>query len=121
MGSLSKTLAPTIRIGWVAVPEHLRDALLAEKQLLGRGAPGLDQLALAAFVESGRFDKHLRHMRQVYRRRRNVLGDSVARSAPGVAVTGLSAGCHAVLALDRSLDEHDVVARCAERRWPSTR
>ncbi len=116
MGSVSKTLAPTIRIGWMAVPDHLQDALLAEKQLLSRGAPGLDQLALAAFIESGRFDKHLRHMRQVYRRRRNVLVDSVARAAPGVAVTGLSAGCHAVLALDHDLDEHDVVARCAERR-----
>ena len=121
MGSVSKTLAPTIRIGWMAVPDHLHDALLAEKQLLSRGAPGLDQLALAAFIESGRFDKHLRHMRQVYRRRRNVLVESVARAAPGVAVTGLSAGCHAVLALDqrsRRARRGGPLRRAARRRLP---
>ena len=86
--------------GWSRLP-RLRDAIAAEKQLLGRGAPGLDQLALAAWIESGRYDRHLRTMRAVYKRRRELLVGALARHAPAVRVTGLAAGCHAVLQLPR--------------------
>ena len=55
--------------------------------------PGLDQLALAALVESGRYDRHLRQMRGVYKSRREALVEALARYAPDV--TGLAAGCHA--------------------------
>ncbi|HEY6746935.1 MAG TPA: PLP-dependent aminotransferase family protein [Mycobacteriales bacterium] len=113
MGSTSKTLSPTLRMGWIVCPPRLRDAVLAEKQLLGRGAPGLDQLALAAMIESGRYDRHLRQMRALYKRRREVLVAAVARHAPGVAVTGLAAGCHAVLRLPAPVTEQEAVEACA--------
>jgi GntR family transcriptional regulator/MocR family aminotransferase len=115
MGSVSKTLAPTIRIGWVGCPPDLRDVVGREKQLLGRGVPGIDQLALAALIESGRYDRHLRHMRGVYGRRRQVLVDALAQHAPHVAVTGLAAGCHAVLRLPDGTDEATVVAAARKR------
>jgi GntR family transcriptional regulator/MocR family aminotransferase len=115
MGSTSKTLSPTLRMGWLVCPPRLRAALLVEKQLLGRGAPGLDQLALAALIESGRYDRHLRQMRALYKRRREVLVASLARHAPGVAVTGLAAGCHAVLRLPDPVTEKDAVQACARR------
>jgi GntR family transcriptional regulator/MocR family aminotransferase len=115
ISSVSKTLAPTVRLGWIVCPPHLRAAVGVEKHLLGRGAPGLDQLALAALIESGRYDRHLRHMRAVYRRRRGVLVDALARHAPQVEVSGLAAGCHAVLRLRPGSDEPAVVAACAAR------
>jgi GntR family transcriptional regulator / MocR family aminotransferase len=116
MGSVSKTLAPTIRIGWIVVPQALRRGVLTERYLAGRGAPGLDQLALAVLIESGRFDRHLRQMRSLYGRRRRAMVDTLAAVAPNVVVTGLSAGCHAVLRLPAGCDEGDVVAQCAQRR-----
>lgn len=115
MGSVSKTLAPTLRLGWIACPPQLLDQLAVEKQLLGRGAPGLDQLALAALIESGRFDRHLRHMRSVYGRRRDALVTAVANHAPGVDVTGLAAGCHAVLRLPAGVTEDAAVEAARER------
>jgi GntR family transcriptional regulator / MocR family aminotransferase len=115
MGSTSKTLSPTLRMGWLVCPARLREALGVEKQLLGRGAPGLDQLALAALLESGRFDRHLRQMRALYKRRREVLVTSLARYAPDVAVTGLAAGCHAVLRLPTGVTEESAVDGCAAR------
>ena len=99
MGSVSKTLAPMLRLGWIASPPTLLDTLIDEKQLLGRGAPALDQLALAALIESGRFDKHLRHMRGVYARRRQALVAALAASASTAVLSGLAAGCHAVVRL----------------------
>jgi GntR family transcriptional regulator/MocR family aminotransferase len=115
MGSVSKTLAPTVRIGWIATPPDLCPLVAREKQLLGRGAPGIDQLALAALIESGRYDRHLRHMRGVYGRRREALVEALDQHAPDVAVTGLAAGCHAVLRLPDGADEAHVVAAAAER------
>src|SRR4051794_2033370 len=53
LGSVSKTLAPAIRIGWVLAPHPFLGALTEEKQLSSRGAPGLDQEALALLIESG--------------------------------------------------------------------
>ena len=115
MGSVSKTLVPMLRLGWIGCPPVLLPAMIEEKQLLGRGAPALDQLALAAFVESGRFDKHLRHARTLYARRRQALVDALATHAPDAVLSGLAAGCHAVLRLPDSYDEAQVVAGCADR------
>jgi GntR family transcriptional regulator / MocR family aminotransferase len=113
MGSTSKTLSPTLRMGWLLCPPRLHQAVGVEKQLLGRGAPGLDQLALAALIESGRYDRHLRQMRSVYKSRRVALVSALARYAPDVAVTGLAAGCHAVLRLPDGVAEEAAVAGCA--------
>lgn len=115
MGSVSKTLAPTIRLGWMIVPEDLRDDVLDAKALSGRGAPGLDQLALAALLSSSRFERHLRKMRQVYGRRRQLIAHLVDQWIPGSRILGSSAGCHLVVVLPPGSNEDDVSARCATR------
>ena len=89
--------------------------MIEEKRLLGRGAPALDQLALAALIESGRFDKHLRHVRGLYVRRRAALVDALAAHAPDAILSGLAAGCHALMRLPAGRAEARVVAGCAER------
>jgi GntR family transcriptional regulator/MocR family aminotransferase len=115
VGTVSKSLAPAVRLGWVLVPPPLVDAVAAAKRVSDRGSSGLDQLAVAALLESGRYDRHLRHMRAVYARRRGVLIDSLARHAPGVKLTGLAAGFHAVAHLPESADEQAVVAAARQR------
>jgi GntR family transcriptional regulator / MocR family aminotransferase len=115
IGSVSKSLAPAVRLGWVLVPPPLLDAVAAEKQASDRGSSGLDQLVVAALLESGRYDRHLRHMRAVYARRRGVLIDSLARYAPGIRLTGLAAGFHAVAHLPDSADEQAVVTAARQR------
>ncbi len=109
LGSLSKTLAPGIRLGWLLVPPALVAPVLREKYLTSRGAPALDQLALAALMESGRYDRHVRRMRDVYRKRRDTLTAAVAKHTPGLRLIGLEAGCHALLELPGGVAERDVV------------
>jgi len=115
VGTVSKSLAPTIRVGWVLAPPAFAEALAEEKLLADRGTPGLDQAALALLVESGRFDRHLRRMRARYARRRTALVDALAGHAPAVRLTGLAAGFHAVAHLPDGVDEPRVVAEAARR------
>lgn len=109
LGSLSKTLAPGIRLGWLLVPPVLVEAIVREKLLTSRGAPALDQLALSTLMESGRYDRHLRRMREVYRRRRDTLTRAVQEHTPGLCLVGLEAGCHALLELPEGVAEDEVV------------
>jgi GntR family transcriptional regulator / MocR family aminotransferase len=115
IGTVSKSLAPSLRLGWVVCPPGLADAVTEEKALHDRGSPVLDQLALATLMESGRFDRHLRRMRASYASRRSALVDALATHAPGVSLTGLAAGFHAVAHLPAGLGERAVI-EAARRR-----
>jgi GntR family transcriptional regulator/MocR family aminotransferase len=115
MGTVSKSLAPTLRLGWLVCPPALVETVAEEKLLADRGSPGLDQLALAVLLESGRYDRHLRRMRTVYASRRDVLVRALAEHGPDVEVHGLAAGFHAVARLPGQLDEDGVVAAASAR------
>jgi GntR family transcriptional regulator/MocR family aminotransferase len=115
LGTVSKSLAPALRLGWLIAPERLLGALTHGKRIADRGSPGLDQLALATLIESGRYDRHLRRARAEYAARRETLLAALATHAPGVRVTGLAAGFHAVLHLPAGTDEDRLVEQARER------
>ena len=115
IGTASKALAPALRLGWIVCPPALVEAVADEKRLADRGSPGLDQLALALLIESGRYDRHLRRMRAIYAGRRAVLARTLAEHAPEVGLGGLAAGFQAVARLPEHLDEQAVVAAARTR------
>jgi GntR family transcriptional regulator/MocR family aminotransferase len=108
-GSASKTLAPGLRLGWFVLPRHLTEPMAAAKVAADRGSPALEQVALADFITRGEFDRHLRRMRPVYRRRRDALLAALARHLPWLEPVGVSAGLHLVTWLPPHLDEDAVV------------
>ncbi|MEU6990722.1 PLP-dependent aminotransferase family protein [Streptomyces sp. NPDC046465] len=99
LGSVSKSLSPAVRLGWMVLPEHLVDGVLAAKGEREAWASVLDQLTLADFIASGQYDRHIRRMRQRYRSRRDRIVTALAEHAPHIAATGIAAGLHAVLRL----------------------
>ncbi|THV29503.1 PLP-dependent aminotransferase family protein [Glycomyces paridis] len=99
LGSVSKSLSPAIRLGWMVLPAHLVEPVLAAKGLREAWTGVTDQLALASLIEAGHYDRHLRRMRRRYRERRNRLVAALAERAPHLAVTGVAAGLHAVVEL----------------------
>ena len=115
IGTVSKSLAPALRIGWLVCPVDLVEAIGELKTMADRGSPALDQLGLARLIESGRFDRHLRLMRKIYLARRNALVEALDEYAPGVQVSGLAAGFHAVAHLPPGLSETAVIAAAAAR------
>ena len=112
-GSASKTLAPGLRLGWFVMPGHLAEPMAEAKIAADRGSPALEQLALADLIARGEFDRHLRRMRPVYRRRRDALLAALSRRLPWLEPAGVSAGLHLVTWLPPGLDEATVVGAAA--------
>jgi GntR family transcriptional regulator/MocR family aminotransferase len=115
IGSVSKVLGPALRIGWVVCPAGLHADVARAKRAADRGTPALDQLGLARLMESGRYDRHLRRMRKVYAGKHRALLGALAEHAPGVRLTGLAAGFHAVARLPAGADEVAVADAARDR------
>jgi GntR family transcriptional regulator / MocR family aminotransferase len=114
-GSASKTLAPGLRLGWLVVPRQLVDDVAAAKIAADRGSAALEQLAFADFLSRGEFDRHLRRMRPVYRRRRDALLKALRQRVPDLEPAGVAAGLHLVTWLPSDLDETTLVGAAARR------
>ncbi|WP_214104496.1 MocR-like pyridoxine biosynthesis transcription factor PdxR [Acrocarpospora catenulata] len=115
LGSVSKSLAPALRLGWIISPPHLTPDVVRYKELADRGSPVIDQLALADLLKSGRYDRHLRHMRQRYAARRAALLEAIQRHAPNIELRGLAAGFHTVAQLPTDADERAIIAAARRR------
>jgi GntR family transcriptional regulator/MocR family aminotransferase len=96
-GSVSKTLAPGLRLGWMVVPPDRLDAYRAAKYAADLACGVLDQASLAEFLARGEMDRHIRRMTVDYRRRRDALAGAAAGHLPDWEVAGTAAGLHLVL------------------------
>ena len=114
-GTVSKTLAPCLRLGWLLVPASLIDAVKAEQLRWNEGSPRIDQNALAAFIKAGDYDRHLRSMRRIYRARRDVLMQAIGEYLPEAEPKGIAAGLHVTLHLPRRVDEAKLCRTVAKR------
>jgi GntR family transcriptional regulator/MocR family aminotransferase len=115
LGTVSKSLSPALRLGWLVAPDRLLAELARSKRIADRGSPSIDQLALATLIESGRYDRHLRRARTEYAARREILITALATHAPGLRVSGLAAGFHAVLHLPAGTDEERLIDEARRR------
>ncbi|MGH2783499.1 MAG: PLP-dependent aminotransferase family protein, partial [Thermoleophilaceae bacterium] len=114
-GSVSKTLAPGLRLGWLVVPGRLVESVSAAKATDDLGTPVVEQLALADFLERGELDRHLRRTRPVYRARRDTLVAALARHLPGCRPAGVAAGLHLLVHLPPDVDEPALLAAARAR------
>lgn len=116
IGSVSKLLAPTLRLGWMVAPTALTASIARERWATDAGHRAIDQWAFAAFIDSGNLDRHLRRTRQVYRQRRDLLVDVLEREIPRGEIAGIEAGVHLVLRLPPGTEEEGVCARLAAEK-----
>jgi GntR family transcriptional regulator / MocR family aminotransferase len=93
IGTFNKALFPSLRLGYVVVPDRWMDRLLALRHQMDRYPPGISQAVLARFIEEGHWGRHLRRMREIYGRRRLALVESVDRHLHGaIALPDIPAG-----------------------------
>ena len=115
VGCSSKTLSPALRLGWVAAPPDLIDALEREKRFDDMGSALLEQLAFARFVDNGDFSRHLRRVRPVYRARRDATIAALAEHLPEATWRGAAAGLHLHVTLPPDVDEKALAHAAFER------
>jgi GntR family transcriptional regulator / MocR family aminotransferase len=84
VGTFSKTMFPSLRLGFCVVPPSLVDAVANARAVADRNSPIADQAALAAFIAEGDYDRHLRRLRLVYQERYEAMRVHIARELGGV-------------------------------------
>jgi GntR family transcriptional regulator/MocR family aminotransferase len=113
VGTVSKALAPALRLGWVAPPSAWRERIAALKFAADGGGPALEHAAFARFLATGAYDRHLRRSRRVYRQRRDATVAALAEHLPGARVSGVAAGLHLVVELP-GVDDRDLAERARQ-------
>jgi len=116
LGTFSRTMFPSLRIGYLIAPKSLSDAFTGAKWLADRHTSTLEQEALAEFIATGAYERYLRRARRLHARRREVLLDAIHRHlADRVSVTGDASGVHIVLWPHGRASEKAILTRAAER------
>ncbi len=116
MGSFSKVLFPSLRVGYLVVPPDLTDYFAATLSVTNRHAPLLEQAILCDFITEGHLGRHVRRMREVYARRLSILLDCAKQSLDGLLeISGVEAGLQIAGWLHRGLDAESVAIAAATR------
>lgn len=116
LGTFSKVLFPALRLGYLVLPRGLTGPFVQAKELVDRGAPTLTQAAVADFLAEGHFERHLRHLRQLYGAKRAALVGALDEYlGDRVRYSPVAAGLHVMLYANSDLDEARLVRDAAGR------
>ena len=107
-GSVSKSLAPGMRLGWLIAPRRLHADLVTAKHASDLGNPALPQLVLAHLLANGEYERHLRTVRRRQRRRRDALLHGLREHLPQARVEGVAAGLHLLITLPGPADDAEL-------------
>jgi GntR family transcriptional regulator/MocR family aminotransferase len=122
IGTFSKVVFPSLRLGYVAIPPDLVERFLAVRRAMDLCPPTFYQEVLADFIGEGHFARHIRRMRVLYGQRRSVLVDSIKRELGSVVeVLGDEAGVHLAVALKNGASDLEIAERAARQNlsiWP---
>jgi GntR family transcriptional regulator/MocR family aminotransferase len=110
-GSVSKSLAPGLRLGWLIAPPAMHADLVTAKHASDLGNAALPQLIFARLLAGGDYERHLRTVRLRQRRRRDALLRGLREHLPQARVEGVAAGLHLLITLPGAADDTDLAAR----------
>ncbi|MFA5958556.1 PLP-dependent aminotransferase family protein [Hyphomicrobium sp.] len=97
LGTISKTVSPLLRLGYLVAPTELVDAFRTTKRLTDRHSPTLEQAALASFIQSGAYERHVKKLRRKNAQRRAALLTALSdHFGDAIDVQGSDAGLHVV-------------------------
>jgi GntR family transcriptional regulator/MocR family aminotransferase len=116
LGTFSKALFPSIRLGFAVVPDSLIDPFIGARAIMGRFSPLLEQVLLTDFIVEGHFDRHVRRMRKLYGARQDLLLAAVERHlGHSLRMQPTDAGMQAVGWFTEPIDMSAVTTRARER------
>jgi GntR family transcriptional regulator/MocR family aminotransferase len=114
IGTFSRTVFSSLRIGYLVVPKPLISVFTSAKWLCDRHTATLEQETLAEFITSGLYERHLRRVRRRNAARREALREAIGEHlGDRVEVSGFGAGAHVALWPSARVSETDVIAKAA--------
>lgn len=115
MGSLSKSLSPTLRVSYMVLPNHLMERYHENLSYLLCPVPVFEQKTLCRFIEEGYFERHLNKMRNIYRRKRELLIDTMRKAGYPITILGADAGLHVMVTVDNPMTEEQLIAAALQQ------
>ncbi len=113
MGTFSKTIAPSVRISFMILPEELLKLYDEKYTKFSSAVSVLEQNILTAFINEGHYERHLNRMRKLYGEKRNVLLNELKQLGGKIKINGENAGHYFALKLLNGLTEEEMI-RLAE-------
>jgi GntR family transcriptional regulator/MocR family aminotransferase len=114
LGTFTKLLFPSLRLGYVVLPQGLVDAFMSTRLVTDLHTLELDQVILCDFITGGHFGRHLRRMREIYAARLDSLMAGGRRHLHGLArISDVRAGLYTVAFLQNGMTSHEAEAAAA--------
>ncbi|MBN2503846.1 MAG: PLP-dependent aminotransferase family protein [Bacilli bacterium] len=112
MNSFTKSVAPSLRISFMVLPEELADNARSQLDFLACPVALLGQVALSQFLANGMFERHLNKMKMIYKSRRDKLIELIRNTwmREKFDISGYEAGLHFLLVAKEAVDEHELVS-----------
>jgi GntR family transcriptional regulator / MocR family aminotransferase len=115
IGTFSKVLFPSLRIGYLVIPKSLVPIFARAKWLSDRHLPILEQQVLCDFIAEGHLERHIRKMRSHYDSRRQVLVKALKfHFGESIEILGEKAGLHIMVRLQTNMSDNEIVQRAAK-------
>lgn len=122
VGTFSKVLFPSLRVGYMVVPRDLLDRFLTVRHTIDVAQSDLHQIVLTEFINEGHFARHIRRTRLLYGERRTALETSLRREfGDELEIVGDQSGMHLTVALPEGFNDIEIATRAAARGlwlWP---
>lgn len=115
LGSFSNTIAPSMKIGYIVVPEEIGERWFAQKRFYSNRVSRVEQVTLSKFIDHGHFERHVNYMREIYRAKMKVFEAAVKASPLGeiCRLSGTDTGMYCLAECDIDLDEGEAKALLA--------
>ena len=116
IGTFSKIMFPSLRLGYIIIPPDLVERFAAMRQVLDLCPPHLTQAVMADFIREGHFARHIRRMRPIYAERRRLLVGELERElGDQLEIVGDEAGMHLATFLASNRNDREIAAKAAQQ------
>lgn len=110
MGTFSKSLTPALRISYMVLPEELLKIYKEKLNFYICPVSSFQQKTLYKFINEGHFGRHLNKMRNVYKKKREILVSEIKKQLPYAEISGAKVGLHLLIKINKGISEEDLIA-----------